>query len=502
MLLSPDYSYLLILLPTSLFVVERIISQSSLSVGFDAFSFTSAFGGVILAAGLYGLSMVAGNYYVQIAMLSIVVLSGSVIVFLYSEFKNGFAPLFIWILLLSIIPLPRQWIDMLSSALTKPLAVASASVAGGRLVEFLGHWYIGLVDSSGVMRRFFITPDCSATTSLLSILSIIPLILYLIYLSKPGLKRGTTIFILSVSSGLAVAFTGNILCITLVIHIARHYSYSTAISLLHLSPQIIYTGIAALSSIYVTYKLTFHHKPQRVKISGKTDERHLLVGQDLAKLLSLALLVLAFSFTVMASASNIPLTTKNSVNMDILISHPEEIIFNTSKANITYTATREPSIEETLGVLAVDKLSLQWDNMSASGCIEISRTPSRFHGWIDCLYFQDYKIEKHWTTTYNTKINYAIASKKSQKLLLAYTITRYQTNNGDLYVKLTVSTPVTRDNYKVKTHYITNLLENTNHPSYNPGLIDNAVKSIYLGLIILLITALTSVIHRIRLTKK
>ncbi len=497
-LLIPDYSYLIILIPVSLFVAERIVSHSGLSGGFDVFSFTSAIGGVVLAAGLYRLSILAGEYYVQVAVLSMVILAGSIIVFLYGEFRSGFAPLFIWLLLLSIIPLPRQWIDMLSSALTKPLAVASTFLAGGRVVESLGYWYISIVDSSGVVRRFFIAPECSGIISLLSILSIIPLILYLLHLSKSSPKRKAAAFALSIVSGIAIAFAGNILRVALVIYLARHYSYSTAIGFFHQSPSIIYAGIAALVALYIPFKLTPpHNLRDNGKSRDKESNKRLLAGQDFARLIALVLLVLAFSLTLLASTANTP-AANSSVDTGLLISHPEEVVFNKSRVNVSYTVSREPLVEEALGALTVDKLSLRWDNMSASGWIEVAETPSRFHGWAVCLNAQDYRIEKWWTTTGNTTINYALASKGSQKLLLAYTIIRYKTSGGDLYVKLTVFTPVTGNNYRMKAQSITDLLESINRPSHTPALISNAVTSIYSGLIILLAASISGILYRLR----
>jgi len=494
----PDYSYLIVLVPISLFVVDRLLSMYSSINSVDAFAFTASIGGVILAESVLALSRVLTEYSLQLEVLSAIILVGSVLLFVYGEFKNALAPLTIWILLLSLVPLPRSIIDYLAAILTKPLAHLATILAGGRLTESSGYLYVSVIDKLGVERKFFISPECSGVISLLSVLALTPIILYIILMSRAPVRKKIASFVYSILSAVLIALTGNILRIAIMIYITRAVSYSTAITFFHQTPSIIYSALATIVAIYIAIKLT---PPKRVlsnTANRATTVFPWLTGSDIVKGFGVIFLVLLFaSMTHIVLAQN---TTSNGLKVDPneLISSPEKIIFNSTSLHITYNTQTRPLVGEALGALTVHSLTLQWKNLTSTGWVEVAETPSRFHGWQVCLTNQGYRIEKWWSETGNLTINYALISKAGQKLLLVYTIVRYPTNIGNLYVKISIFTPVSEKDYQYKAQQITSMLEELNLPTQPSGTTQESITLLYIGLTLILVSSILGFAYKLK----
>lgn len=494
-LMVPAYSYLIVLVPVTLIVISEVISSGSLRGKLDVFTLISAIGGSLIALSLLSIANMLTEYSLQLETLSILLLVGFTVLLVYGEFDNAKVPAVMWILLLSLVPLPRMWIDYIASHFSHPIASISVFIAGGKLVESQGYIYILTPDPNGVLRRFYITPECSGVVSFLSVLSLTPAVAYLVSKSKSSLRRKILTILLSISTGAIIAFTGNLLRIILVLYITMHHSYETAMNFFHQTPSVIYASIAALVTVYLPLKLTPPVPTKtsiRTRIPGRTIE-----GGDIGKILAVISLVAIFIYLGAIILPGAQAINYNPVDAETLIKTPEKVVFNTSKLNITYQAKPRPLIGEALGALTVHSLSLNIDHNYLNGWIEVAETPGRFHSWIVCLNEQGYRIEKWWSETVNdTTINYAVIRKGILRMLLAYTVLKYPTTTGNLYVKISLFTPITKSDYKEKSEVLTNIILALSETHRVPANTRIFVPLLYTGLTIILTSSIVGLIYK------
>jgi hypothetical protein len=131
----------------------------------------------------------------------------------------------------------------------------------------------------------------------------------------------------------------------------------------------------------------------------------------------------------------------------------------------------------------------------ATGYVEVAESPSRFHGWQICLINQGYNIEKWWSETRNTTIVYAVISKGSTRLLLAYSIYTYPTSMGNLYVRISLFTPADGD-LEDKAYWLNTILNNVNIPGGTREIpLDSIMWSLYLGIALMLLPIIAGVVN-------
>lgn len=490
----PAYSYLVVLVPVTLVVLSELISTKHVPGKLDVFTLISALGGVMVALSLLEMADVLVEYSLQLESLSMIILAGFVILLVYGEFDDAKIPLAVWILLLTLVPLPRMWIDYIASQFSHPIASIAASIAGGRLVESQGYIYILTHDPSGALRRFYVTPECSGVVSFLSVVSLTPAVAYIVSRSNSSPRRKALTLILSLFIGALIALTGNLLRITLVLYITKHHSYETAMEFFHQTPSIIYASIAALATIYLPLKLT---PPSRNKTTNHQSRLGKIEGGDIAKIIAVIGLAGIFIYLGATLLPGAHAAGYNPVNAETLIKTPEEIVFNTTRLNITYHSQPRPLIGEALGALTVHSLTLKINRNYMSGWIEVAETPGRFHSWIVCLNAQGYRIEKWWSETENgTTINYAVIRKGMQRMLLAYTVLKYQTTMGNLYVKISLFTPITPDNYQEKAEKLTNIILALSETHHIPTSTTSFIPLLYTGLTIILASSITGITYK------
>ena len=491
----PSYSYLMVLAPVTLLVLSDITYRRSIIGKLDMFTLTSALGGVFVSISLLILANLITEYSLQLETLSIIVFLGFIILLVYGEFNDAKTPITIWILLLMLVPMPRMWIDFLASQFSHPIAWLSAYIAGGRVAESQGYIFILIRDVAGSMRRFYITPECSGVISFLSILSLAPVVAYLASKSDAGLKKTVMVTLAALFIGALVAVTGNLIRIILVLYVTKHHSYTLAMKLFHQTPSLIYSGIAAAITVYIPLRLT--PLPGKRELAVKPINTKLFDGSDIAKILSIIALVAVF---VYLGTSMVPLAGMHGstlVNPETLIKTPEEIVFNTTRLNVSYHYQSRPIIGEALGALTVHSLSLRVGSTYMSGWIEVAETPGRFHSWVVCLSGQGYRIEKWWSETVNgTTINYAVIRKGIQKMILAYTVLKYPTSMGDLYVKISLFAPATDATYKAKAESLTNILLKIGESHYTPAGASWFMLLLYTGLIIISASSISGVVYK------
>ncbi|MCE4600962.1 MAG: exosortase/archaeosortase family protein [Desulfurococcales archaeon] len=486
----PDYSYLMILVPSTAIIIAEIINKHATLQELDIGRIVAAGGGLLIAFSLHKLSTIIIDYSLELELLSIITLLASMLFLVYGDFDRLVTPLAIWILLLLLVPLPRGILDTLSAELTDPVAKAASMLTGAQLTESYGFTSLRFVDSSGVTRLFQIAPECSGVVSLLSALSLAPIIFYLALTSNSTWRRKAKAIALSLALAVAIVFTGNILRVALVVYIAKTYDYKTALEFFHQTPSLIYTGIATIVALMITLRLPRPSQPPRPVKQAPAKIR----GGDIVKAALITLIVLAGTINTPTTIATSQM--QNLPTPEELIQNPALILYNqtTTKARTTLPS---PLLGEALGALAVYRASVTVENKTLQGWIEIGETPARFHSWDSCLLAQNYKITKRWTESYeNMTITYILAKKGLLTQLLAYTIVKYPTERGNLYVKISLFSTVTQQDYLDKAELLRKALTTINIPARGNEPIRSYFNELYLGLVLLAIALIAGLLYK------
>jgi len=489
-----EYSYLIVLAPTVLYITAELVSRHGMVKGLDLLRAASLLGGVLLASSLYTLSRIMVEYSMQIELLSLVVLVSSILLLVYGEFDKPGIPLIITLLLLLLIPVPRLIVNYLSAMLTNPLVNLVSLATGAE--AFTENDFIGLrvVDSLGYPRVFYIAPECSGVVSLMTILALLPFMLYMVLRSPASWRARAWVLGKALIAALLVVFAGNVLRIILVVIAARSISYDVAIELFHSTPAVVYVAIATAISSYIVLKL-----PRGS--DGGSSSHVVSSGAGLAKTLLLAVAILVF-LTATTIAYITPIQGGQvTVDPAKLLEAPGSIVFNaTSNSTMLqeFKSLPNPRIGEALGALAVYNVFLNYNGSVFYGYIELSESPSRFHSWVVCLSAQGYSIDEYWSEVGNTTITYIVASRGLQRLLLAYTIYGYHTWAGDIYVKLTLIAPITQETRGRVLSQVNSLMSMVNAPKSSSIQYQGYLLITYIGLTIMLASSITGLIQATR----
>jgi len=489
-----EYSYLIVLTPTVLYITAELVGRHGMVKGFELLRAAALLGGVLLASSLYVLSRIMVEYSMQIELLSLVVLVSSILLLVYGEFDRPSIPLIITLLLLLLIPVPRLVVDYLSMMLTNPLVNLASLVTGAE--TFIENGVVGLrvVDGLGYLRVFYIAPECSGVVSLMTVLALLPLMLYIVLRSPASWRARAWALGKALIAALLVVFAGNVLRVILVVIATRSISYDAAMELFHSTPAIVYVAIATAISSYIVLKL-----PRGSDSGGGS---HVVSsGTGLAKTMLLAVAVLVF-LTASTSAYTTSIQGGQvAVDPARLLEAPGSVVFNaTSNSTVMqeFKSLPNPRIGEALGALAVYNVVINYNGSVFYGYIELAESPSRFHSWVVCLTVQGYSIDEYWSEVGSTTVTYMVASKGFQKLLLAYTIYGYHTWAGDIYVKLTLMAPISQETRGRVLSQVNSLMSVINVPKSSSIQYQNYLLTTYIGLTIMLASSITGLIQATR----
>ncbi len=432
-----EYTYLLILIPLTLFTLFKIlVKHTEIEDRFYPEKMLAGIISLVLSASFYSLTLLNPQYILQLSIISLVLFVWGLLVVVL-RFDRWWIPLLVLIFLFSMVPLPMDYIQSAAYELTPIVTKSAAIITGSGIVETRVYTALKVVDKDGFIRLFRVAPVCSGITSLLSILALLPLILYLAAESvDPPIRKIIYTILAAISSALTV-FVGNILRLAMIVWIARNMGYQEAIGAFHSFPSLIYVSIATIVGILFISRLRLpglKAKLGPIVIKRVVKPRMYIPYTSILAILALFIILINVSSSYVSQ----PVPTTSFTK---LLSNPSIVVFNET-SNALVKSIPQPIIGEALGALDVRSINVRYGDSSYTGYLELAENPGRFHGWYVCLTAQGYRIEKSWSESlHGLIINYMIILKNNRKLLLGYTIYKYPViiNNKETTMYIRVS---------------------------------------------------------------
>ncbi len=432
-----EYTYLLILIPLTLFTLFKIlVKHTEIEDRFYPEKMLAGTISLVLSASFYSLTLLNPQYILQLSIISLVLFVWGLLVVVL-RFDRWWIPLLVLIFLFSMVPLPMDYIQSAAYELTPIVTKSAAIITGSGIVETRVYTTLKVVDKDGFIRLFRVAPVCSGITSLLSILALLPLILYLAAESvDPPIRKIIYTILAAISSALTV-FVGNILRLAMIVWIARNMGYQEAIGAFHSFPSLIYVSIATIVGILFISRLRLpglKAKLGPIVIKRVVKPRMYIPYTSILAILALFIILINVSSSYVSQ----PVPTTSFTK---LLSNPSIVVFNET-SNALVKSIPQPIIGEALGALDVRSINVRYGDSSYTGYLELAENPGRFHGWYVCLTAQGYRIEKSWSESlHGLIINYMIILKNNRKLLLGYTIYKYPViiNNKETTMYIRVS---------------------------------------------------------------
>ena len=432
-----EYTYLLILIPLTLFTLFKIlVKHTEVEDRFYPEKMLAGIISLVLSASFYSLTLLNPQYILQLSIISLALFIWGLIVVVL-RFDRWWIPLLVLIFLFSMVPLPMDYIQSAAYELTPIVTKSAAAITGAGIVETRVYTALKVVDKDGIVRLFRVAPVCSGITSLLSIIALLPLILYLAAESVDPPIRKIIYTILAATSSAITVFAGNILRLAMIVWIARSMGYQEAIGAFHSFPSLIYVSIATIVGILFISRLRLpglKAKLGSIVIKRVVKPRMYIPYSSILAILALFIILINVSSSYVSQ----PVPTTSFTK---LLSNPSIVVFNETN-NALVKSIPQPIIGEALGALDVRTINVRYGDSSYTGYLELAENPGRFHGWYVCLTAQGYRIEKSWSESlHGLIINYMIILKNNRKLLLGYTIYKYPViiNNKETTMYIRVS---------------------------------------------------------------
>ncbi len=432
-----EYTYLLILIPLTLFTLFKIlVKHTEIEDRFYPEKMLAGTISLVLSASFYSLTLLNPQYILQLSIISLVLFVWGLLVVVL-RFDRWWIPLLVLIFLFSMVPLPMDYIQSAAYELTPIVTKSAAAITGAGIVETRVYTALKVVDKDGFIRLFRVAPVCSGITSLLSILALLPLILYLAAESIDSPKRKIIYTVLAATSSAITVFAGNILRLAVIVWIARNMGYQEAIGAFHSFPSLIYVSIATIVGILFISRLSLpglKAKLGSIVIKRVVKPRMYIPYTSILVILALFIILIHVSSSYVSQ----PVPTTSFTK---LLSNPSIVVFNET-SNALVKSIPQPIIGEALGALDVRTINVRYGDSSFTGYLELAENPGRFHGWYVCLTAQGYRIEKSWSESlHGLIINYMVILKNNRKLLLGYTIYKYPVviNNKEITMYIRVS---------------------------------------------------------------
>ncbi len=447
-----EYTYLIILLPSSLWLIIYMLMNYFDVVGLGFERLVPSVMLFLASLIFFIIYLIFNENILQYGILSFLLLVMSFVILIYKPRKLVYYIVFIY-LLLSLIPIPLSWISEISTIMSHIMGRVAAFLTGSELVVMNNRVMLSLNDVDGIQRMFEVSFACSGIISLTSVLAISPIVVYLALRSYASPKRKVYGIFLALMLSSLITLLGNLIRLILILLVTRYYSYDLALEIFHQSPSLIYVSIAVLTAFIV-----LDRSLGRVYLVSKA--KRVRTSATLAPLLRSSL-ALSFVILIFLSLTYVGVVNIISENMfvqeyvkfysfDAVLSNPTDILFNGTGVRVIVSKP-SPSLTTLLGSSIVIGLRILYEQNSYSGYLEIAETPSRFHGWYVCLTFQGYKIVRSWTVLSNTTINYILLEKNKRYTLLGYTIYRlpvvFGNTTGVAYIRLSLFGAVFGNNY-------------------------------------------------------
>jgi len=439
-----NYSYLIAIIPISVVVLYKLLLSYFEIEGINILRLLGSTTLFLFSILFYLIGDIINEFFLEFKALSIVCLLWSSLTLFFRPKSFAIAYLSIAILL-TFVPIPRQAVDYLSSILTRVVASAVSTITSTQVVEREGMLMLLVKDATGASRLFEVAPICSGVVSILSILTISPIIAYFAIISSSSKAKKLLYASTSLAIAVITVFIGNLVRLILIIELTKRVSSEVALMFFHYTPSIIYVAIATFLAIHSISKFLYipktsiHSSSIAIKFIKPSLSFYLAIA-------TYAILLITYnSVAPLISAATLTQFSISVSSLPQLLEKPATAILNSSNILILQDIP-EPKISESLGVPAVRRIVLEYNETQFVGYIEIADTPTKFHGWYVCVTVQGYDIEKSWVEVGNTTIYHMVISKSRSKFLLSYTIYKLSLPEGITYVRLSIITPIIEEN--------------------------------------------------------
>jgi len=418
--LTEEYSYILVALFSTLFVIYLSLRYTGFSYGLRVSKILASILLALLSLSIYQFSIIDLEYRVQLQALSFSLFFIALVTLVYEPNTPGeLIPLFTPLLLT---PLPASFLDSVTPVLSRYVGRLVGFIAGVRVVEAPGFTQLEVVTSTGETAILSVEAACTGIVTVSSLIAIAPLIIYMLTfgVDKPLRKAG--ISIAAVAASLFIGILGNIIRVLTVVYMAKWFGVEQAYDFFHYSPSLIYSAISTV----IAFRIVEKHARFR-----KTFSRILVkqVGERVTWSYVLGVFAVSIIFTSIFTAAAVHATgTPPGQSVGIRPGSVEEIVENPEKylstGSIAFTSKQYDSfLTRVLGALAVYRVGIRAFNEYYTGYVEVVDTPARLHTWQLCLTLQGYNILASWAEEVNnTRVVFISLEKQGWRGVLAYTL--------------------------------------------------------------------------------
>uniref|UniRef100_A0A7C2BL85 Exosortase/archaeosortase family protein n=1 Tax=Thermosphaera aggregans TaxID=54254 RepID=A0A7C2BL85_9CREN len=419
--LSEEYSYILVALFSTLFVIYLSLRYTGFSYGLRVSKILASILLALLSLSVYQLSIIDLEYKVQLQTLSFALFFIALIILVYEPITLGEVIPILTPLLLT--PLPASFLDSITPVLSRYIGRFVGLITGVRVVESPGFTQLEVVTPTGETALLSIEAACTGIVTVSSLIATAPLIIYMLTFSVDKPVRKAVVSATAVATSLFIGILGNVIRVLIVVYTAKWSGVEQAYNFFHYSPSLIYSTL----SVAVAFKIVEKHARFRKAFSRILIKQ---VGEGATWNYVLGVFAVSFIFTSLFTTAAVHAVQAPPPGQSVItgpggledfIENPEKYL---TTGDIVFTSKQYDSfLTRVLGALVVYRVGIRSSNEYYTGYVEIVDTPARLHTWQLCLTLQGYNILASWAEEVNnTRVVFITLEKQGWKGVLAYTL--------------------------------------------------------------------------------
>jgi len=489
MLLMEQYSYLLILFPTSAWMIADLVKRHSTMRPPGILKASSLFGGILIASAFLLLSRIPSDHSLELELLSLAVASSSIIIIAFSEFDGLLIPATIFFLLLILVPLPGWVFGFSPTSILDPMASIASSLTGISIVSEKGA--MGIEAPGGGFVQ--IAPQLNSIAVIAAALSTLPLIFYLALRSSARVKEKILAVAKAAAASLLTVIGGTFLRILLVFILTKSAGSGAASQLFLFTPTFLFGALALFASVAAIRSLP----PPKLKpknAATPSGERDLAL-----KLAYLSLTIVIFSFLSLPALNLGSPSTELKPDPSELFGVPQSSIESARLRQLELESLPIPAGSGAFSQYAAYVAVIDEGNATVYSIIEIAGTPSSFIPWSSILSSRGFYVEQHWVEDEgNSSASFIIATSLSSKVALAYLHLGLPLSSEKEYARITLISPITGENQSASLNEIRSLLKGASLLPQE-GIQYRGIEEIaYLGILIAVLFGTAGLVHSLR----
>jgi len=489
MMQMEQYSYLIILFPTSAWIIADLVKRHSTMRPPGILKASSLFGGIIIASAFLLLSRIPSEHSLELELLSLAIASSSIIIIALSEFDSLLIPAAIIFLLLILVPLPGWIFGLSPTYLLDPMASLASSLTGIPIVSEKGA--VGIEAPGGGLVQ--IAPQLNSIAVIAATLSTLPLIFYLALRSSARRDEKILAIAKAAAASFLTVIGGTFLRILLVFVLAKSAGSGAASQLFLFTPTFFFGALALITSIAAMRNLP----PPKVKPknaappSGRRDSA--------LKLTYLSLAIIIFSLISLPALTLLSPSTELKPDPSELFGIPESSVESTSLRQLELESLPIPVGSGAFSQYAAYAAVINEGNATVYSIIEIAGAPSSFIPWSSILSSRGFYTEQQWVEDEgNSLASFIIATSLSSKVALGYSLCELPLSSEKEYVRITLLFPITGENQNASLDEIRSLLKGASLPPQESIQCRGIEEIAYLGILIAVLFGTAGLVHSLR----